>query len=322
MQKAALLFGLLTGATARIEKSAGCSWCGKDVIKMSDDFYNFRGTFRLYGLNIGTQMSMVRSTGGDSGEWVFLDSYDPNELSHEANELINKLTDNGEKVEAILNLHPFHTVHCQNLHKAFPSAKLVGTRRHKEQWPELPWAEGVLETKEKQTYWEEKYNLEFSVPEGVDFISDNPDIHFSSILATHAPSKTLHVDDTFTTVKVLFYSAFKLHPTLGKALLKEKGAGQLFTEWCKSFAERTGELGIENVAAAHMEAKTDVKDLSKQMRDALNAWSKELKAHDEKYAGVEFDFLTEEDEETADGDTQTEGEGEGNSEWQEKQIFA
>ena len=84
-----------------------------------------RGSLRLGGIvDIGTQCALVRLA---SGNFVFLDSYP---LTDAIRAQVDALTDGGTKVEAILNLHPFHTLHCEWMHSAFPQAKLYGTARH------------------------------------------------------------------------------------------------------------------------------------------------------------------------------------------------
>lgn len=146
-------------------------------------------------------------------------------------------------------------VSCEWVHNAYPSAKLYGTKRHKEKLPNLPWEAGLLEDAATQALF--KDDLDLRVPQGVDFISSNESVHFSSVLAYHGASKTLHVDDTF-----MFYPtpgwaeifAFKegtlqLHPTLVGALEHRKGASQDFRAWA---AALTADWDMSNVCAAHL----------------------------------------------------------------------
>ena len=70
-------------------------------------FWNIRGTLRLGGvINIGTQCSLIRLA---SGRFIFLDSYS---LTGDVRDEVMALTNNGQDVEAVLNVHPFHTLHC------------------------------------------------------------------------------------------------------------------------------------------------------------------------------------------------------------------
>ena len=87
------------------------------VERVADDFLNIRGSFRIGGLiDIGTHASLVRRA---NGRFVFLDSYT---LSDAVQREIDALTNGGEDVEAILNLHPFHTVHVRAMHQRYLGA--------------------------------------------------------------------------------------------------------------------------------------------------------------------------------------------------------
>ena len=111
------------------------------IIRITDDFWNIRGSFRVAGLiNVGTQASLVRRA---NGKFVFLDSYT---LRGRVARQIDDLTNGGEDVEAILNLHPFHTVHVQAMHERYPNARLFGTTRHLSRFPDLPWQEKLTES--------------------------------------------------------------------------------------------------------------------------------------------------------------------------------
>ena len=93
-------------------------------------FWNIRGTFRIGGvLNIGTQCSLIKL---DSGRFVFLDSY---KLTGDVRNEVMALTNNGQDVEAVLNVHPFHTIHCAQMAKDFPQATFYGSRRHHKKNP-------------------------------------------------------------------------------------------------------------------------------------------------------------------------------------------
>ena len=84
------------------------------ILQISDDFWNIRGDFKIGGvLNIGTHASLVRR---GNGKFVLLDAYT---LKGRVKEQIDALTRNGEDIEAIINLHPFHTVHVKKVHKQF-----------------------------------------------------------------------------------------------------------------------------------------------------------------------------------------------------------
>lgn len=215
------------------------------IIDLGSGFWNIRGSFKLGGLiDIGTQCSLVKL---ESGKFIFLDSYT---LSGDVRDEVMILTNNGEDVEAILNLHPFHTVHCAQMAKDFPKAINYGSERHKQQVPEVTWAEDLVESKAVAERYPE---LEFSLPKGIYYISPNEMIHAGSLLAYHPASRSLHVDDTFITppAKVLkaVLPELGLHPTTKKALTDHPTAGQDYCDWAESIAEKWQDT--RNFCAAH-----------------------------------------------------------------------
>ena len=101
--------------------------------QITEDFWNIRGSFRIGGvIDIGTQASLVRLR---NGKFAFLDAYT---LSGAVKREVFDLSRDGKDVEAILNLHPFHTIHVRKMHEMFPHARLYGTRRHLSRFAELP----------------------------------------------------------------------------------------------------------------------------------------------------------------------------------------
>ena len=76
------------------------------ILTVADDFLNLRGSFKVGGLvDIGTQCSLVRL---QSGRFALLDAYT---LKGEVKEKILARTDGGRAIEAVLHLHPFHSIH-------------------------------------------------------------------------------------------------------------------------------------------------------------------------------------------------------------------
>ena len=239
------------------------------LLRVADDFLNIRGSFKVGGLiDIGTQCSLVRRA---SGRFVFLDSY---ALSAAAQREVDARTNGGKDVEAILNLHPFHTVHVRAMHQRYPTAKLYGTARHLSRFPGLPWEKTRTEQRRLHTMFAKDF--EFSVPRGVDFISANENVHFSSVLVLHRASRTIHVDDTLMyvrlpmPVRVLgFRDVLLFHPTLRQALEKRKGAGQDFRDWAEELAERWRDA--ENLCAAHTTALTAAQNRGASLHDRILA---------------------------------------------------
>jgi hypothetical protein len=255
------------------------------ITAIGEGFWNIRGSFRIAGLvDIGTHISLIRR---GNGKFVFLDSYT---LSAAQAQAIDELTGGGKKIEAILNLHPFHTVHVRAMHERYPQAKLVGTARHLERFPELPWEK--LRSEDTKLHARYADDLDFSVPRGVDFISDNPNVHFSSVLALHRASRTIHVDDTLMYLRLPLPlrllgmpDTLSFHPTLAAALEKHTGAAQQFRAWAEELIERW--KSAENLCAAHTAALTDAGNrggsIHARMLKALRKADATLRKHERKY---------------------------------------
>ncbi len=248
-----------------------------EIIRVADDFRNIRGSFRILGLvDIGTHASLVRLA---SGGYVFLDSY---ELRGEARREVMALTDNGDAVEAILNVHPFHTVHCAAMHRDFPNAKLYGTERHAARAPGLPWE--PLRTEHEALHKKYSRDFDFSVPRGVQFVTRNEHVHFSSVLVYHRSSKTIHVDDTLMFMRFP-WRRVSYHPTLRMALEKRAGAAADFRRWAEEMSANWKDA--ENLCAAHTSALTaermGSRTLHERILTALDLVSGTLDAHARKY---------------------------------------
>jgi hypothetical protein len=254
------------------------------VLQISDNFWNIRGSFKVLGfLDVGTQASLVRRK---SGAFILLDSYT---LRDDVRRQVMDLTGNGEAIEAIINLHPFHTVHCEQMHRDFPRARLYGTRRHYERFPGLPWESQLTEDSELHALFSE--DLQFSVPRGVDFISSNENLHFSSVLAYHPASSTIHVDDTLMYLEpsgllgLIMTKGVSFHPTLARVLEKRPGAVDDFRAWVSEIIAGWGDA--RNLCAAHMRVLTADKlagqPMSVRLEQALRRVSARLDAHKKKY---------------------------------------
>jgi hypothetical protein len=255
------------------------------TIQVADDFLNVRGSFKIVGVvDIGTQASLVRRR---NGRFVFLDSY---ALSGAVEREVLELTHGGKDIEAILNVHPFHTVFARKMHERFPHAKLYGTARHVSRFPELPWE--ALRTEDPELHALFAEDFEFSVPRGVDFISANQNVHFSSVLVLHRASKTIHVDDTLMYVRLPkmmrllgLNDSMSFHPSLAKALEKRPGAARDFRGWAAALIERWRDA--ENLCAAHTATLTAEKNqgapIHSRLVKALGNVDGKLTAHERKY---------------------------------------
>jgi hypothetical protein len=158
-----------------------------------------------------------------------------------------KLTDNGTTIDAIINVHPVHTLHCRAAHELAPGARLFGTQRHPEQALEPPWEADCIEDGATQAQFSE---LAFSVPEGLDLVTSDDNVHAASVLVRHRGSAIVHVDDKLMVLAapgllrhVLPQSRLRFHPMLAKALRPRAGAASDFTAWARGLAESWAEHG-------------------------------------------------------------------------------
>ncbi len=255
------------------------------MLQIGADFWNIQGSFKIAGLiDIGTHVSLVRRA---SGRFLFLDGYT---LSGEVEREVMALTDDGAAVEAVLHLHPFHTVHVEAMHRAFPGAKHYGTARHVAKAPEVPWE--PLRTDEEELHELFADDLAFSVPAGVDLISANEQVHFSSVLALHRASQTLHVDDTLVYVRLpklarVFGATdvLRFHPTLSQALEPRPGAAEDFRQWAEGLIADWSE--VQNLCTAHIGVLTAERNqgapIPARISAALDATKGTLRAHARRY---------------------------------------
>lgn len=248
------------------------------LIQVAEGFWNIRGSYKVAGIaEVGTQMSLARIADGD---FVLLDSY---RLAPDLAQAVYALTDGGRAVRAVLNLHPFHTLHVRATAAQFPQARLYGTTRHKAKAPELAW--DALHTDEEALHAKFSRDFRFSVPHGVDFISRNQHLHFASVLALHEHSKTLHVDDTLTWSNLPFFGGLKFHPTLRFVLQKRAGAAAAFRDWATELIELCE--NVDRICTAHGRALPPARAHgfrpSESVRAALARVEGLLKAHARRY---------------------------------------
>ena len=217
--------------------------------KLADTFWNIRGVHRIGGvLDIGTQMSLVQR---DDGRFVVIDGCG---LDESQKALLMELTGYGERVDAVVNVHPFHTLHVEATHQLFPRATLYGTARHHKRAPALPWSPEPVEN------WTGDHPLaeffDVSVPDGVEFVCIDERVHVASVLVRHRQTGIVHVDDTFNVMAapgilrdLLPMSSLRMHPMLGRGLKKETGAADAYAAWASALAKEWADTRI--VCAAH-----------------------------------------------------------------------
>lgn len=212
------------------------------IVRIAEDFWTVRGTFRILGMfNIGTHSSLARLS---SGGFALLDSY---RFTASVKRELFDITEQGQSVQAIINLHPFHTVHVEAVAAMFPGARLYGTARHHALFPQLKWEPQHTESAEFASIF--SADFEFTVPRGVQFIPDKQHLHFSSVLAIHRLSQVLHVDDTLNWLPLPWGGRLDFHPTLKRVLAPGPAGADEFRNWAKEFADRCE--SVKHVCTAH-----------------------------------------------------------------------
>eukprot|EP01113_Clastostelium_recurvatum_P013563 TRINITY_DN1721_c0_g2_i2.p1 TRINITY_DN1721_c0_g2~~TRINITY_DN1721_c0_g2_i2.p1 ORF type:complete len:215 (+),score=4.45 TRINITY_DN1721_c0_g2_i2:70-645(+) len=160
------------------------------LTEVAPGFYNARGKWKAGGvLEFGTQMSIVKL---ESGMFIVIDSI---EVSVELKNEIDMLTSYGSKIEAVMGVHPFHTMHFDAFYRLYPNALYIGTPRHLRIVRSVPWT-GDFTNCKWRNFWSPE--IEMRIPEGAEFEFPVPERtnHFSSVFFYHRASRTLHVDDT------------------------------------------------------------------------------------------------------------------------------
>jgi hypothetical protein len=250
--------------------------------QLADTFWNIRGVHRIAGfIDIGTQMSVAQRPGGG---FIVIDGC---ALEDEARDALLALTKQGARVDAVVHVHPFHTMHVESTHALLPDAKLYGTARHRERLPALPWAGTPVEG------WGADHpladTLDLSVPAGVDFVCIDESVHVASVLVRHLASGIVHVDDTLNVLaapgalgELLPQSSLKMHPMLGKALKTEPGATEAYAQWARDLALRWADTPM--VCAAHSAVRTlSPGGFREEVEAALAKVSGTLERHRKQY---------------------------------------
>lgn len=248
------------------------------MVYIGEGFWNIRGTFKIAGLlNVGTQSSLVRLK---SGNFVLLDAYT---LSGDVARQVMALTEQGSKIEAVIHLHPFHTIHVDAVAQMLPHARQYGTNRHHKICPDVSWE--VLRSDSHTFHELYAEDFDFSVPRGVDLIPEDESVHFSSVLAIHKASRTLHVDDTLTWLDVPVVGGLSFHMTLKDALQKRAGAATEFRQWADDLIAICAD--VDHLCTAHgpslpPDPDTD-HELAARVHKALDSVHDTLTKHTAKY---------------------------------------
>ncbi|KAI9322948.1 hypothetical protein DFJ73DRAFT_875423 [Zopfochytrium polystomum] len=237
------------------------------LVEVAPGFYTIKTAFHVFNLiNVGTQMSFLRLS---TGKFLVVDTVD---LTPEAAASVDKLTNNGDLIEAVIGSHPYHTMFFRAFQERYKGkGEYWGTKRHLRVCQGVEWTGDVTTVLKK---WAPE--VQMRVPAGADFDDPKPDYnHFAGLFVFHAPSKTLHVDDTLALgdnpgflQRALLgskHGEVAFHPTLtGPGIRNEPGAPEQFRCFIEAVCD---DWGFENLAAAH---KGVLKGGAKQkVREAL-----------------------------------------------------
>jgi hypothetical protein len=176
------------------------------------------------------------------------------------------------------------------MYEMYPNAALYGTARHLSRFADLPWAKA--RTEDSALHEQFATDFEFSIPRGVDFISDDQNVHFSSVLVLHRASQTIHSDDTLMYLRLpgllrLFGlgDSVGYHPTLAKALEQRAGAAGDFRDWANELNRNWKDA--KNLCAAHTGAllarDNKGESIHARMVKALKKVESTLEAHEKKW---------------------------------------
>ena len=102
-------------------------------------------------------MSIARLS---NGKYLIIDTIP---LTDQIKSEIDELTENGNKIEAVLATHPFHTLAFPAFHNAYPNVPYYGTPRHIRKLQNISWA-GDLNECSIRDKW--KPEVEMRIPAG------------------------------------------------------------------------------------------------------------------------------------------------------------
>lgn len=136
----------------------------RDLQQIGPGFWNVRRCFRILAklLDIETQMSFIQLS---NGKFLVIDTVN---LDDQLEEDIKHLTNNGENIEAVLGVHPFHTLSFLSFYEKYPHVSYYGTPRHQRRLSQIPWL-GTFDQCHCRTQWSPE--VELRIPAGLlDFI--------------------------------------------------------------------------------------------------------------------------------------------------------
>ncbi|CAF1486205.1 unnamed protein product [Rotaria sordida] len=230
---------------------------GKNELHLiGSNFWNIRGCRKyLKMIDIETQMSIIQLR---TGKFIIIDTVEMNNCLRQK---IDKLTNNGDNIEAVIGTHPFHTLSFQAFYKVYSKAAYYGTPRHLRRLTKIPWA-GDLNDYNIRKKWEP--DIEMRIPAGAEFINPQPEStnHFVSVFVYHTASQTLHVNDTIMYAEKPGFllklfgckdGAIAFHPSIKTSgLYSTRDAPYLFRDWMHHLLY---DWPFENMCCAHIGVK-------------------------------------------------------------------
>lgn len=293
---------------------------GMALVELRPGFWHVRTQFKvLRGLiDLGNHMALVRLS---SGSFVAIDAVEPDASLKQA---IDDLTDGGEKLEAVLATHPFHTLGFPGFYKHYPNAKYYGTPRHLRRQTDIPWA-GSIDACETRRAFEPDLDIRVPPTGACEFDNPKPPAtnHFANAWVFHKPSKVafnddmvILIDSPWSKMSPLVWLFGYRHDTLrfhtsfnSVAFRNTPEAPRLFAEWFESLCN---DWDIEVLCTAHNgivdgDACQRMRTLLEESRPALAKLSAAAEAAAEGKGSVEGRARGGSIDSTADPTCQTRG---------------
>lgn len=123
-------------------------------------FWNVRVPFQISLLEIGTHMSLIQL---HNGNFLVIDTV---EMNDQLKRELDELTYNGTKIEAVLAVHPFHTLAYSAFYKMYPDVKYYGTPRHLRKLTEIKWTGQLDDAENKALLSKWAPEVELRIPAG------------------------------------------------------------------------------------------------------------------------------------------------------------
>lgn len=123
-------------------------------------FWNVRVPFQINLLEIGTHMSLIQLK---NGNFLVIDTV---VISDQLKGELDELTHNGTKIEAVLAVHPFHTLAYSDFYKMYPNVKYYGTPRHLRKLTDIKWAGQLDDAENKALLTKWAPEVELRIPAG------------------------------------------------------------------------------------------------------------------------------------------------------------